>query len=203
MNNKIIWTKWIDPFRKIVEKNVEEDENDINFISAHDSFQDETIQKRFLSSDDEAQDKTGPVVIGPFGIIPLQEHNLPGKLFNFWMGHTNFSITNKVKEIIQNVEGVETLDIYTRYRLRLGIAKAFNEKAVKKAIEAAVNPEPVAEKPKDKNENLKFLLKNKFKFWAIYTMADGRSQISGGDSIEAVKAKGYEKDAKEIFYSWQ
>ena len=64
------------------------------------------------------------------GIIPLTEESRPGKVFNFWLGHTNFSITNKMVTIIDDIPGVETLSVFTRYRFRIGIAKLFKDREV-------------------------------------------------------------------------
>lgn len=73
------------------------------------------------------------------GIIPLTEYTNPAKIFNFWTGHTNFPITHKVKDIIDNVDGVELLTIFTRYRLRVGIGKLFTDGQVMREINKRVS----------------------------------------------------------------
>lgn len=78
--------------------------------------------------DDEysgAQPKTVKALMTPMGPIPLNEHSSPSKNWNFWMGHSNFRITKKIAKIISKVDGVETLDIFSPYRLRVGIGKLF------------------------------------------------------------------------------
>ena len=37
------------------------------------------------------------------GVIPYNEKQPSGKIFNFWIGHTNFDITHNVKETIEAV----------------------------------------------------------------------------------------------------
>ena len=73
-------------------------------------------------------------VATPLGIIPMCEHSSPDKVYNFWLMHTNFSISNRVAELIENTPGVETLDIYTKYRLRVGIGKMFSTDGTIKRI---------------------------------------------------------------------
>jgi hypothetical protein len=66
--------------------------------------------------------------------VPYDEYNSASKIFNFWIGHTNFNISKPVSQIIENIEGVETLDIFTRYRFRIGIAKLFKPSEVMSSI---------------------------------------------------------------------
>ena len=84
----------------------------------------------------------GPVKIisTPMGLIPI-DSNMTNKLFNFWTGHTNFDITKKIKDTIESTEGVETLEIYTRYRFRVGVGKAFNDSDVMRRINKNVYDE--------------------------------------------------------------
>ena len=74
----------------------------------------------------------------PMGIIPITEYSTPSKVFNFWMAHTNFDITPKINSLIEKSEGVETLDVFTRYRLRIGIGKAFDTGKVMRQINASI-----------------------------------------------------------------
>lgn len=55
--------------------------------------------------------------------------------FDCWIGHTNFDITNKTKQILDQVEGVEVLKIFSRYRFFIGIGKMFDFKDVRSTIE--------------------------------------------------------------------
>jgi hypothetical protein len=81
------------------------------------------------------------VMATPMGIIPVNDNTLSGKIFNFWMGHTNFDITKKVAETIEKTEGVESLDIYTRYRFRISVGKAFDDSFVMRNINKNVYKE--------------------------------------------------------------
>jgi len=80
-------------------------------------------------------------VATPMGIIPINESTTSGKVFNFWVGHTNFNISKPIAEVIENAEGVETLDIFTRYRFRISVGKAFDDSTVMRNINTKVYTE--------------------------------------------------------------
>ena len=72
------------------------------------------------------------------GMIPMNEHTASGKIFNLWVGHTNFNITPGVANTIEETDGVETLDIFTRYRFRISAGKAFTDSVVMRSINTRV-----------------------------------------------------------------
>jgi hypothetical protein len=74
------------------------------------------------------------VMATPMGIIPVTENTASSKIFNFWVGHTNFNISRKIAQIIEDTSGVETLDVFTRYRFRIAIGKVFTDSNVMKNI---------------------------------------------------------------------
>jgi hypothetical protein len=140
----IIWEKWMDPFGEDIEEakwvDYENNIDDINSI--HDSPDNvDEIEDEIFEEDEQDNhfkyrrlSKPIKVIASPLGLIPYNEHTASGKIFNFWVGHTNFSITEDVKKIIENCDGVEILDIFTRYRFRIGIGKCFNESDTMKLI---------------------------------------------------------------------
>ena len=58
--------------------------------------------------------------------------------FDCWMGHTNFDITEDIKNELDSTEGVEVLKICSRYRFFVGIGKMFDFKDVRKIIEKSI-----------------------------------------------------------------
>lgn len=56
------------------------------------------------------------------------------KIFNFWVCHSNFNIDDKCVDIIEACEGVETLEIITRYRFRISIGRIFDDGEVMRSI---------------------------------------------------------------------
>lgn len=115
--NLIIWQKWFDPFGD-----------------------DEELHDFDTSPMDEPEDispfdqKPMKAIATPMGIIPYTENTASSKIFNFWIGHTNFNITQNVSDVIEKTDGVETLDVFTRYRFRIAIGKSFDESKVKTDI---------------------------------------------------------------------
>ena len=130
----IIWEKWIDPFgRDTDEAKWTDYNNDItdldDFIDDEEDDEDNgTKSPKFIKNDPIK------VIASPLGLIPYNEHTASSKIFNFWLGHTNFNITNSIKDLIEKCEGVEILDIFTRYRFRIAIGKCFNDADIMKYI---------------------------------------------------------------------
>lgn len=149
-DNIIIWQKWIDPFGRDRDVNDGFDDDGIYFYDddKHDDILDPIddndnstteVMNKYIQ---EKSIKHGIRVIAtPMGIIPVNDNTLSGKIFNFWMGHTNFDITKKVAETIEKTEGVESLDIYTRYRFRISVGKAFEDSIVMRNINKNVYKE--------------------------------------------------------------
>jgi hypothetical protein len=148
-DNIIIWQKWIDPFGRDDQSELEEfanynDDNDSDLIEVEETQDsDETENtdkiKQFLV---DRTIKYGIKVIAtPMGVIPVNDNTASGKIFNFWIGHTNFDITKKIAETIEKTDGVESLDVYTRYRFRISVGKAFEDSMVMRHINKNVYKE--------------------------------------------------------------
>ena len=132
--NIIVWEKWVDPYLQTIQDSAPTGDED-----------DEDLEEEYLEDEEEleeygAVDKLGKfrAIATPMGIIPINESTASGKIFNFWVGHTNFDITNALALIIEETPGVETLDVFTRYRFRIGIGKAFHDSKVMRDINSRV-----------------------------------------------------------------
>lgn len=136
MEKLIVWQKWVDPFGF--------DEDDLPPLDDEPDFLDEHNNVVEPDNDSETDIKNEKykilktnhirVMATPMGIIPVNENTSSSKIFNFWVGHTNFNITRTVAKIIEDTDGVETLDIFTRYRFRIGIGKVFSDSDVMRDI---------------------------------------------------------------------
>jgi len=130
----IIWQKWKDPFG--------EKDDDIDIDEEYSNFFDEENEDEYLDQkskvDELLNNKQIKVIATPMGIVPINENTASGKIFNFWVGHTNFNVTKHIFKILENTDGIETLDVFTRYRFRIGIGKAFNDSAVMKNIQESI-----------------------------------------------------------------
>jgi hypothetical protein len=140
MTNIIIWQKWVDPFgEEDIDNGIESLLNDNEDIepSFHEEDEDLDSHEDTLKPEQKiikTLKKNIRVIATPMGIIPFTENTASGKIFNFWVGHTNFSITQNIASIIEETDGVEALDIFTRYRFRIAVGKAFNDSDVMRNI---------------------------------------------------------------------
>jgi len=122
MNNfQIIWEKWVDPFGLDIDETKWND-YDENNEDDHDVFDDPLLKSKM--------EKPVRVISSPMGLIPYNEYTASSKIFNFWVGHCNFNLSNDIVDIIEQCDGVEILDIFTRYRFRVGIGKCFNDREI-------------------------------------------------------------------------
>jgi hypothetical protein len=123
--NIIMWEKWHDPFGL---EDIEAEEETYD----EDHYEDSSVGYK------KTKKIRSQVIATPFGIIPINENTASGEIFNFWTGHTNFALTQKISSIIENTSGVETLNIFTKYRFRVGIGKAFTDSEVMRSINSNV-----------------------------------------------------------------
>lgn len=125
MDNLIVWEKWRDPFLGYDENEIDVEHQ--NQKAVIDSVNDNTMDPAPVAN----STKDVRVLSTPLGIIPFNEFTASGKIFNFWTGHTNFDISEDVCRIMKRTEGIETLTIFTRYRFRISVGKAFDEAQIK------------------------------------------------------------------------
>lgn len=131
----IIWEKWRDPFGwDDIENIIDRNEKD----SLKDHIENETYEEENHEKNIVVKNIKDQFVLTPLGMIPLTENTVSSKIFNFWTGHTIFSISKNISSIIENVVGVETLDVFTRYRFRISVGKAFNDSYVLREINETV-----------------------------------------------------------------
>tara|TARA_Y100001951_G_C11160143_1_gene194299 strand:+ start:167 stop:616 length:450 start_codon:yes stop_codon:yes gene_type:complete len=55
--------------------------------------------------------------------------------FDCWVAHTNFNLTESIKNELDEVEGIEILRIFSRYRFLIGVGKMFEFTDVRKNVE--------------------------------------------------------------------
>lgn len=122
--NLIIWQKWFDPFG-----GDEETVDNTEILDSQEDYEDKNDDAYPVLNHNLVR-----AIATPMGLIPYTENTSASKIFNFWIGHTNFDITKKISDTIEQVRGVETLDIFTRYRFRIAVGKAFDASAVMKDI---------------------------------------------------------------------
>lgn len=120
-DNHIIWEKWKDPLGF--------DDNDIIEEKYESDYTEEVQQIKKIKCQ---------IISTPLGLIPFNEITSSSEIFNFWTGHTNFALTKKITEIIEDTPGIETLNVFTKYRFRVGIGKAFSDSLVMREINSNI-----------------------------------------------------------------
>lgn len=129
MQNKnyiIVWEKWVDPYGGNIDEVEWPGYDNENIIDSDDDDLNKPKINKFNA------------LVTNMGIIPLNEYTDCTKIFNFWTGHTNFDITKKIAELLQSITGVETLNVFTRYRFRISFGKAFDERQVINSINETI-----------------------------------------------------------------
>lgn len=198
MTKKIVrWEKWVDPFKGEESKD-EPERSEGEYMDSYEKTENESKRGRY----------SGPVLVGPMGVVPLNDGNSPSKLYNFWTLHSNFNISKPVVKALKEHPGVESLDVFTRYRARIGFGKVFDDERVRNKIrkmlceekkkEAA--PVPITVSPLDM---LKKQMSDKYKFWAIATTKTNEFKLFGGDTQEFVQTKVSENEYVKVHKSWE
>tara|TARA_Y100000385_G_scaffold177200_1_gene183215 strand:- start:1013 stop:1450 length:438 start_codon:yes stop_codon:yes gene_type:complete len=136
-NKKILWQKWVNPFEPLDKEPEFLDDISIEDFSEYSEWEDYEQQKDIneKNKEEDVSKMNTKAIITPMGLIPFNESTACTKTFKFWVGHTNFDISAKIQQTIEQTEGIETLDVFTRYRFRISIGKAFQDRSVMERIQ--------------------------------------------------------------------
>jgi hypothetical protein len=160
--NKIVWSKWVDPLESLSDDDKKEKEYDDNQVN---------------------------LLVTPFGVTQVTNSTLLSKQMNLWIGETNFDITMGIMDVLNKLDGIETLDILTRYRFRVGIGRLFNGEDTKDSIEYELNCESNSINSLDeetKREVQEYIESVKDKaYWVVFVLPNG--EVSKFSSEEAQK----------------
>jgi hypothetical protein len=129
MRKKFVWEKWVDPFGTNL--------NEVEFPG---------YDKPFYEEDEDNPEfqfhapHGHPIIPTPFGMLSMTEHTKAANKFDFWMLHTNFDITEGIKSIVASIPGVESVEVFTRYRMRIAFPRSglFDTAKVKTNIQNAI-----------------------------------------------------------------
>ena len=137
---KIVWEKWRDPYS--FDESYSNTE-DFLLKSTEDVREFEELEEELEGIAEEegysmTEEQMLKFVVTENGAVPINSNFSIDKIFNFWTGHTNFSITPDIALQIERVGGVEVLDIVTRYRFRVGVGKLFKGNEVMSSVQRAI-----------------------------------------------------------------
>ena len=158
-SKKIAWENWKEkvdysPPENKLEESAEEEED--------------VIEKSLLSAMEIPR-----LVQTPLGIFHYEDKLKPSEKFDCWIGYTNFNITQNISDLIESVDGVEALEIMSRYTFFLGVGKMFNFRNVRLGIESLIlEPEHLSDEIIRSVELIKEQLSSE-KHWAIFVSNEG------------------------------
>ena len=131
MKRSLTWTKFKLP--QVSNSEIIDDEDDDNDWELFE-------KKKYKDPVDRLESMIGgnKILTTPLGSINLDGSDESNKLFNIWIGHTNFDLTPQHYTIMEYVEGVEALQPISRYRFQLAIGFQFDETEVRMRVEEAL-----------------------------------------------------------------
>lgn len=178
--HKIVWEKWKDPMLSNYDETewpgYDLDENG-DKIPIHTA-------------------KQQPVMHTPHGMLSVVGSAFASNAFDFWTMHTNFDITDGLAHAIELVPGVETLEITTRYRARIGFPRSglFKSIDVKLGIESTIHEIFHAQQNQqlvgleleaaEKAMGVRDDLEKKYEHWALWIVPNGSVEVLGTDKID-------------------
>jgi hypothetical protein len=126
----IYWSAWVDAYNNEEAEKVKQ-----KYRETVEEFKEEFLEEELIEDFYEQPYKT---IMTPFGILPITEQSLASNHFKLWVGHCNFKLLEKHYEIIENCKGVESIDILTPYRFRLGIGMMFEDREIMNGVKKAL-----------------------------------------------------------------
>jgi hypothetical protein len=132
----VYWEKWVDAY-----------ESDIETIDiSHQKLDEDEVSEFGIDFENFSEEDHIEIP------MPLTEQSLASSYFKFWVGHTNFKITTSFHKIISDIDGVETLDIFSPYRFRISVAKLFRDRDVMSNIRKSMVSYAKGQKNEDRKE---------------------------------------------------
>ncbi len=130
----------------------------------------------------------------PLGIYSQDSTLKPSDRWDCWLGYTNFDITKRISNTIEEISGVEALRILSRYSFFVGIGRLFDIKDVRRSIEKQLcvytEEEILANENTQATVDLvKEQLKSK-KYWSILVSPEGKVDYIVSDTMDKLYLEG-------------
>lgn len=195
MKRKIAWEKWWD-----VDPEVSDFQNqEPQAFNKEEEEGEEEFEYPMFSMDSFFQPKKINTPLGPFEVgDPFS----PGNMFDCWIAHTNFTIGKNELDILNNIPGIEALEIMSKYRFFIGVGKMFNFMVVRTNIQKELCHS--IETPQIINTESKYLQEVNDIFssvsgdskWVIFMGNDGSIKHLSMKDFSTVEE--YEKNVEEL-----
>lgn len=122
--------------------------------------------------------QSAKAVYTPLGAFPEESILKPSDRWDCWIAHTNFPITSKILNILNNqIDGIEVLKIMGKYSFFVGVARLFDIRDVRRQIDETICSYTENEIfSNDEIEETVNLLKDQLKdnkFWSILVYPEG------------------------------
>tara|TARA_Y100001949_G_scaffold170365_1_gene171441 strand:- start:516 stop:1160 length:645 start_codon:yes stop_codon:yes gene_type:complete len=134
------------------------------------------------------------ILYTPLGAFPEESPMKPSDRWDCWVGHTNFSITNNIADVIEEIEGVEALRILGRYSFFIGVGKLFDIKDVRTAMEKELCVYTEQEILADANTQATVdLVKEQLKtknYWSMLVSPEGNVEYIVSDTMDRIYLEG-------------
>lgn len=219
-SRKFKWEFWIDPLNRNLDEVSPVPEHDpetagaggIDYINLRDTDVHTHVRPLDMDWDEGMPDydymaskihSVKPIRIAhtKFGLLTVVETAVAGYHFDFWILHSNVEFTKEDLEILKAIDGVETTNPMTRYRMKIGFPKSglFDVSSVKREIEkslkerfelakqAETNIIPFEKSFSDEivvkvNDKLTEL-KSKSGHWLLYVLPNGKMEVYESDFL--------------------
>jgi len=204
MQRKIAWEKF-NPKRENI-SNIAEEDDSVENDDVENTWHDEEEEEEEENQDNIAQvlNNMDAILIRskiktPFGYYDIDDDFSPYNMFDCWIGHTNFKITNDdFNTLNKKIEGIGCLKVLSPYRFFIGIEKMFTFAAIRIQIQKDLcnnldfdndlvsyskNADEMIDMAISKINDAIFSIKDSEK-WAIYIGNDG--------TIETIKNSDFE-----------
>lgn len=189
---------------------------DTSIKSPKDVNEDEIYAGPPIEEDDEESigNPDNKVILTPFGLLTIMDGSLAAHHFDFWIMHVNFDITEEIVQKISQIRGVESLEVLSRYRARIGFPvgetkndkgeqiKMFDSTLIKKDIENILLQNTLIqnieldqdilnsynEEVLEEFENLKPIF-SQVDYWAVLILPNGNLEYVATDSLDEFSTK--------------
>jgi hypothetical protein len=194
MERKITWEKFIDPLNANLDEVETPGFGDVNIHDINEV--DDDLDEEDISDKNIHGIAHSKLMYTQFGLLTVTNNVLACNQFDFWVMHTNFPITHDILTILDNIDGIETIEVLTKYRIRIGFPKSglFDPHEVKLDVQNkllkitysdniivdAVITNTYDEPTVVKINNVKQTLMDNGKYWAMMILPNGEI-----DSVES------------------
>lgn len=144
-----------------------------------------------------------PVFATPFGFVSQKMQPGLKSDMKFYVGDTNFDIGQVEAEIINNSEGVDIFDIFTRYRFRVSPGKCFKAWDVMRNIEINLGCKSKYGLTEATIYELRALKSNLYaqkKKWIVFVLPNGKYEyyVDNNDNVKFNNMLAKYKESQKI-----